>query len=288
MKYVDNVGLFWNFKVIMPFKRGRSMQSLVERKKATFEIILHRGMFGGGDVSLAVATLPLSDLNSKISCGGLSLPLTRDGRGKNVGGVLSAFVNIRTPVSTPDVLVTEDRRLVVESWPEVPSASSSVSAGPVQEPSSASHSPAAAAEPHVSSPATPAPAVVNPYASQLTEKERADPLSVDFLESNDVMDGEVESIQAQLANPSSLSEEDLLDLGLRLQLIQGKLGILVANVQNEKLSLADYLSMIKERLRRDKILALYCKAEGDNATAVKIMKRIKVMQSEIENAEANN
>jgi hypothetical protein len=314
-RYIDGKGLSFGFKAIIPLKRGRSLQIQLERKKATFDIVMHRGYFSS-DLTVATVSLSLGDMLTKVDCGGDSLPMTKDGK-KSVGGVMSAYIRLRKPLVSPQVMVEEERELIVESWPEVlvsPSApdTTPTAAGVNDSESLGIGASEASTAVVATSPAiqtSDAGAVANTpagvagsrqpdgseeiseaakkamadFAGRLSDKEMRDPMNVDFLESNDVMDAEVEFLTSQLRTPQ-LSEDDQFALGLRLQLVQNKLQLLVMSVQNETLSLEDYLTRIRDRLQRDKVLALFCKAAGDMASAVRIMKRIKIMQTEIDNA----
>ena len=149
----------------------------------------------------------------------------------------------------------EEKKLVVGPWPAVPVAAvvdaPSLPAPPaVQESSSSSSSSVA-------------------YGN-LTEMEKSDPFSVELLESNDVLESEIESaaktissLLQQQQQQQSLSEDEedqLISLQCRLPILQAKLGILVAKVQSEALSFSEYLDVIKERLRRDQILAVYLRS----------------------------
>jgi hypothetical protein len=54
-------------------------------------------------------------------------------------------------------------------------------------------------------------------------------------------------------------------------------------VQNGVLSLDAYLSRIKARLESDKKLAVFCNQGGDKRSAVRVMKRVRIMTTEISN-----
>lgn len=298
VKYVDGEGCSWDFKIVLPFKRARSLHNLMERKKVTFEIVLHRGMFYGGDVTIGIASLPLAELLTKTAAGGHALPLTKDGKGRGIGGVLSAFAKLRTPVDGPEVRVTEDRRLTVAAWSDVvaappyaPLVEGIGSVQPIEELKEESTEKKFVSDALVkpsggqqNSEVISTVASVDRFSKQLTEKELNDPFSVDLLQSNDVMDAELESIKADLAQCSDQDEQ--FNLNFRYELIERNLNILVMRVQNESLSLESYLDSIRERITRDQYMALHFKNSGETAVALKIMKRIKIMTEELKNAEA--
>ena len=221
-----------NFKRILPIiKRGRSIQQLLVRKKASFEVILNRGMFYS-NVSLGTTTLPLADLLTKCECGG-TLSLLKPagesagggahGTGGRKGAMVSAgsvkvLLTLRKPLSQPEVNRTEERVLVLEQWPMVAdpqikidssyhSASDKVTNDALS--SSSSSSTAAAmttvqgSMPHDLSPEehikSTTPTTALPPPPPLTAREKADPCAVEFLESNDVIEAELEATQQALA-----------------------------------------------------------------------------------------
>lgn len=293
-RYVDEIGCVWDFKVVLPFKRGRSLNKLLERKKIIFEIILHRGMFSGGDVTLGMVSLPLVELLTKTTTGGDALPLTKEGRGRGIGGVLSAYAKVRVPIDGPEVRITEERQLVVLPWPDVvtslPAEGSGIKpaddartpdegtvASPIEAPAAAALTATASVGPGNSH---------EHVAKQLSEKEIQDPFSVDFLISNDVMDTELESLRAELTQCADPDEK--FNIKFRYDMVERNLNILVMHVQNESLSLEDYLNTLRDRLKRDQFMALYFKNSGETNTALKIMKRIKIMSEELKNAEGGS
>ena len=155
----------------------------------------------------------------------------------------------------------EEKKLVVGPWPAVPVAA--VVDAPSLPPPPPTH-----AQIHTVQESSSSSSVA--YGN-LTEMEKSDPFSVELLESNDVLESEIESaaktisslLQQQQQQQQSLSEDEedqLISLQCRLPILQAKLGILVAKVQSEALSFSEYLDMIKERLRRDQILAVYLRS----------------------------
>ena len=284
--YQDGDVVF-NYEAVSPvLKRGRHVQQLYQRKKAVFDLVLHRGFWKGTAV-LCQAVLPLSDLLTKSKIGGpLELKTVSESgtskRGKTVGGQLTVYVSIRSPLSGPEVKVLEERKLVIEAWPAV------VAPSPIQSSSHITPLGVAVAEPgtptHSSS--SPTPPAVSGVLATLTEQEKSDPHSVDFLESNDVLEAEIRLAEA-LAH-SSQDDDERFNASLRLQLLQGKLQLLVYQVQNDQLSFDDYLAKIRARLQRDQLIALYFKTLGDKdstAAALSVMKRVLIMKKELQSAE---
>ena len=148
-----------------------------------------------------------------------------------------------------------------------PPASSSTPSSLSAAPSSSSSSSSSSAVATSSSSSTAAPsAASSAQFAILTEKEKSDPLSVELLESNDVLESAIEAVQKEMAallevkKRSEEQEDLLLSLQCRLPVLQSKLIFLVDRVQSEKLTLPDYLEMIKDRLQRDKVLAVYLRS----------------------------
>lgn len=291
VNYIDGEGCSWNFKVIVPFKRSRSLHNLLERKKILFEIVLQRGVFYGGDITLGVVSLPLVDLLTKTNAGGDSLPLTKEGRGRSVGGILSAYAKLRTPVDGPEVRITEERRLVLSPWPDTVSAQTTTNPDNIDSNTKdeiEAHEPSSISAPIVAP--NPAPNTAGSesekFSKFLTELELQDPFNPDLLQSNDVMDAELESIKDSLSRCRDPDEQ--FNLNFRYELIERNLNILVMRVQNESISLDDYLEIVRERLKRDQFMALHFKNAGDTGIALAIMKRIKIMTEELKNAEGTS
>lgn len=264
-------------------KRTKVAQNTMLRKRLTLKLVGQRaGVLWSSSVDLALATLPLSELAAASEAGGRTplyqIASAEDGaakKGKAVGGYVVVTMQVRRPLSGADVRVVEERQLVVEPWPPLPDSTAK------QQPSgSAPSSEGAAAV---------APSAARDYGGGLTERERKDPDAVDFLESNDVLEAEIEAV-TQAVQSGTLDEDAQFNATLRLQLLQVKMQTLVMRVQSEALSLDDYLQLIKDRVQRDKQIALYLSRNvGDadaKALAVKVMRRVKIMQQEIDNAEA--
>eukprot|EP01041_Mallomonas_annulata_P005978 gene5978-12055_t len=274
---------------------------------------------------LGIATLPLAELLHKCEYE-MKIPLmkydntntsstsTSTSR-KSIGGTLHVKLRLRTPVERAEVRKSLERVLVIQPWSEttlttipttttsstsnnnhsiastsnisqVPAPLPAVQTNMNTQPNKPAPAPAAAITGVTSSQPSQSPVKANPDFSRLSEQEKNNPLSVDFLISSDVMDAEVEALQAKLTKQqSALSEEEKIDLSTRLTTIQVKLSILVNQVQNDELSLEDYLIMLKKRLEQDRLLAVYCNTHGKKQEAIAITKRIIITQKEIKGVE---
>eukprot|EP01038_Epipyxis_sp_PR26KG_P006385 gene6385-8795_t len=132
--------------------------------------------------------------------------------------------------------------------------------------------------------------VIVPIPQGLVEADVLDPFGSNQLESNDVMESEINIIENKLANNLIFDEDELFNEQIRLQTIKIKLQILIQNVQENKIEMDDYLQNLRNRIEKDRLLANYFKelktSEG-TAIAIKIMKRMKIMKDEIKGAEEN-
>jgi hypothetical protein len=278
----------WKFQTSFDVvKRSKVTQATQLRKRVTLKLIGQKtGMLWSSTVDLAMAILPFSDLATVSESGGrtalFQITQGEDGatrKGKAIGGYLVANLQVRKPLSGEESRTIEERQLQLEPWPALPVPVSNTAASP-----STAESNAASAATSTSTPSAGAD-----YGAGLTDREKSDPEAVDFLESNDVLEAEIARVQQQLQS-GQLDEDAQFNATLRMQLLQVKLQTLVLRVQNETLSLEDYLEILRERVRRDKQLALYLsKVVGDaeaRETAVRVMRRMKIMEQEIDNAAA--
>ena len=319
------------FQSVLPIvKRNRSMQTNIRKTKATFEVALTRGVFFS-NVDLGTASLSLADLNTKCACGGI-LPLEKSSNsstGKKItacsAGSMTVYFKMRKPVAAAEVLKTVERTLVLEGWPSLshvyrsPTATATATATHTdtntvlsspqtnQKVSDEGSSDASGAHSAglVSATRAKVPSMqpkTNADFAILSEREKSDPCSAEFLESNDVLEAEIASDSAAIleieGRPASAhSEEDessLFTMKLRVQLMTTKLNMLVTSVQQEVLSLEQYIDKLKARLGRDRVLAQYLLAvsrqeeppEGTSHNLASLTKRINIMQKEIANVES--
>jgi hypothetical protein len=306
-----------NHKQILPvIKRGRTLQQHLARKKATFEVILNRGMFFSS-VSLGTATLPLADLLTKCECGGtlqLARPAEPGRRASTMSaGSVVARVRLRKPVAGPELVRFEERVLVLEPWPAVDlngvvGVAAETPATPAPSQSTESIPTRSTSAPAPAPPLAAPPAQVDRHTradfSLLTAREKNDPCAVEFLESNDVLDAELTAVNAALAqlradgrsSSGTDVEGKVLEYSIRSQMLAVKLTMLQQSVENETLSLADYLVRLQDRLRRDEVLLKFFVAkkatlkDPDDVPAVakheaSVRQRMAVMRSEIEGAQ---
>lgn len=357
VKY-DNGTVQFSYQAILPIlKRGKHAVQQYSRKKAIFDLTLVRK--GGGFLfwsaadkseTLCSAVLPLNDLLNKSSCGG-ALPLktaatpgsanssnSSNKRSKIVGGYLQVKLVIRSPLLGPEVVIKEERKLIIGPWPNIIAGGNNNNNSCFLETMGSTAFDKSEAElDSIVVPLNDQTTVVvlantivqcndndgsskakegnsNSYASQLTKKEMDDPHSVDNIESNDVLEQEILDATAaagKLKNDGGeYDDNDSFSINLRLQLLQTKLQLLVYQVQNEIISLDQYLEVLRARVKKDQIMALYFKSVADSARqdavadnrrennndsdtiiadntahALRIMRRVQIMKQEIKTAE---
>ena len=301
----------FNTSMLLPLSIKRTSDKKVlalayQRKSATFVLTCKQGFIFKTEVAIGTVTLPLADLLTKLECGGtIGLCRVNDkGKLKEVPGAMTVKLSLRTPITNPVVSVSEERVLVVDAWPEIkvaplaataPSTNASISVAPPVVAQTTNATPTVVAPPTP----IPVPVPVDTFAD-VTVQEKNDPLGVEWLVSNDVLDDDLARSQEQLAGCADPDAKFYLQL--RVQLITTKLAILVKNVQEETLSIDDYLNNLRERVTKDKRLVQYLRCEYSKLNAstnkdheelqekVKAVRgvehRIKVMTDEIQGAEA--
>jgi hypothetical protein len=254
--------------------RKKSFIKTLLRKKVRIDIILHQGILFVTQKTIGSVFLPLGGLIEASSCGGNDLVIVNEA-GRAIGGSIHADVNIRYPYSGMETHFVEERVLEVGPW--LPASSSSLPVSPLGKDVVAYGTIIQRAEGHdaVSS---------SGLTSELLDKEKVDPLNIAFYISNDAMDRELARINT--AVKEVLDEDVKSDLALRRGLLEVQLSMLVTRVQNEELTMQQYLEQLCERVRRDRKLALYLQAEGRKSEALAVMKRILIMETEIKGAEA--
>ncbi|CAE7542038.1 unnamed protein product, partial [Symbiodinium microadriaticum] len=96
--YNDSEGnVMFNNTQTFSFRRRGAAESMFKRKKATFDVVLHRGFFYG-KVTIASARLSMEGLLTKGSIGG-DISLTDTEGRKCVGGTLRVLISLRKPIS---------------------------------------------------------------------------------------------------------------------------------------------------------------------------------------------
>ncbi|TFJ82506.1 hypothetical protein NSK_006184 [Nannochloropsis salina CCMP1776] len=59
----------------------------------------------------------------------------------------------------------------------------------------------------------------------------------------------------------------------------------VLRVQREEITIDQYVSTLVERVKRDKLLALYCSHQQKRVLAFRVLRRVKIMEEELRGVE---
>ena len=292
--------LNFNASIRATVPRRKSFSTSLLRKKAHFDLVLHKGGLSfllSRDEVIGVVLLPLAKLITQISCGGDDVAITSpESVEKAIGGALGVSISIRSPYGRNEasVAVTEEERVLeVGAWPplpqteELPQSSKASTASETMRPQVSA---AISGEPIASRDGAASSKQINKY-DVLSVKEREDPLAVEFYISNDALEAEIERLEAQLSNDDKTlkkeqEEEDFLNLKLRRDLLQVQLSVLVAKVQREELSIENYVATLRYRSQQDGLLVQYCKSHGKSKEAALVQSRLEIMLKEIESAAA--
>jgi hypothetical protein len=282
----------FNCSSVFTFRR-RGAESQIARKKATFDVVLHRGFFKS-DVTIASAKIPLEGLLSKGTIGG-DISLTESGGRKCVGGTLRVSISLRKPIAGNEVRVETTRELVIAEWPSIEQSTSSTASHipPESTPHTSHHTHTLGSVESDSTTATATDRIqqssdvssssdISPDFPTLSQLEKDDPHNVHLMVSNDVLEAELELAHAEKAKATS--DEDKSDLDLRIILLNGALTVLVSKVQGGDISLTQYIDSVKARIVQDRFIAVYCSRIGLKKDAVRVMKRIRIMEAEVAGA----
>lgn len=285
VNYVDSDrAAVFNCANVFTFRR-RGAESQIARKKATFDVVLHRGFFKS-DITIASAKLPLDALLSKGTIGG-DISLTESGGRKCVGGTLRVRISLRKPISGKEVRVETSRELEIAEWPVSSSVSSRAKlCQESNHDASIENGVEGSSNDPIVAKTESLPSSTISYSkeafSTLSEMEKSDPHNVQLLVSNDVLEAELELANAE--KQKALSEEEMSDVGLRIILLNAALTVLVSKVQGGDISLTQYIDSLNTRIVQDKLIAVYCSTFGSKKDAIRVMRRIRIMENEVKGA----
>jgi hypothetical protein len=230
--------------------------------------------------------VPLNELLTKSSLE-VSIPLVSapdagaaSKKSKTVGGCLSVRIKIRSPLMGPEKVEIEERKLIVGPWPDLKNFSAPSVPRQLEAQVDSNKKEITPNKPSVS-------VSTSANFNSLDLREKSDPHSVDFIDSNDALDEEIK-ICSELVASGRLEEDELFSEKTRLQILQTKLQMLEIMVNSEKLSLEQYIEMIKDRLKKDQIKAVYLRSFKDaehDKDALRVFRRVKIMQEEIKSVE---
>ena len=263
-------GAQWGAEFTVPLVRNRSTAMHFARRSATFEIFKKKGLFGSS--AIAKCAVELAPLLTQCEVDEW-LPFCKPGPGRTTArqrGELRVGLAVHSPLKEPQTLLVERRTLQVGPWPVPVSARTGAAALAAPAPAAAAPAAAAPAAPA----AAPSPAAAARFAS-VPETERASPHDPSLLVSNNVLDAEIEATVG-----------DDLNTVVRRTLLQGRVDLLVAEVQSGKLDMPGYCARVSQRLRKDQLLALWLREAGRRDDALRVLKRAKAMKAELAGVEA--
>lgn len=307
----------WDHKHYHDLPNTKQLPALLKRAKVEFILRVSRGflMFSSKE-EVGRATLSLEGLLSSCECGGtleLMAPPKEGTKSKAVGGSISVSLRMRRPVSSERAAtIVDETILVIEDWPIVPKQVSVASSpAPSEQRVSAEVSPKGPRgqqqtslvqlpekkflSPHSEIPciqktkensktrSSPLPleqslnlSVPVSLREGLSDEEMGDPGNTKHIVSNEVLEHEIKLLKCQ----GSLSGSNKV----RLQELEFNLQYLVADVQNERLTIEDYLAEVEHRIVQDRRLVGYLTACGRNDEAKSVSNRISIMEEEVKTA----
>ena len=304
----------WDYKRYHDFPNTRQLATSLKRAKVEFILKVSRGFFMfSSKEEVGRATLSLEGLLSSCECGGtleLMSPPKEGMKSKAVGGSISVSLRMRRPVSCEKAAtIIDETILVIEDWPivrqQVPSPSLHATSGHQvpqgqieskqalhgQLPTKAvsiQHSEVSGipkAKENSKARCSVLPLVPSSNVSVpesllegLDDEEMRDPVSPKYIVSNEVLDYEINLLKSQ-GPLSASSKARLKDLTL-------KLNFLVADVQNDRLTIEDYLAEVRHRIEQDRLLVGYLTGCRRNDEANSVSKRISIMEEEVKTATA--
>ncbi|KAI3650410.1 hypothetical protein MP228_003891 [Amoeboaphelidium protococcarum] len=308
----------FDFIKVVRIERNKAFQRYVERRKMTFDLYHYRGFLRKSTL-IGRAQLKLDQLLSESMVYSI-LPLIEGNSKRETGATLEVQVRLRQPVLKPDIVTLDDKWLFIGDY--APQSNMPSSIQPPTSSTSATLSPdlnrSQAAELKVDSSSkslnntTPtmqksSPGVspvsantatsstsVSSKTAQSSQSARDDQLleqlveqfdNIEAIVSNNVLEmlqtETIKAIAEQRTTRSGKSVDDLNDVKQRIDL---KMNLLVIQVQTGQLTMEKYLAQLKQSIEDHKQMALRFKQLGNLDYARKALARIKVMQSEYEEA----
>jgi hypothetical protein len=113
-----------------------------------------------------------------------------------------------------------------------------------------------------------------------------DPLATLMYFSNDVLEAEIESLNARIQQGNAAGQ-DTTEILVRKSNIEVQMNALVAAVQSEDLSISEYLTDLVNLIERDTKLAVALKQHNRLKEAGQVLRRAKIMKKELALAKEN-
>ncbi|KAI9289319.1 hypothetical protein BC943DRAFT_286138 [Umbelopsis sp. AD052] len=303
----------FNFKTSIPITRhNRVFMRYLQRKKATFEVYHKRYSYGffARPLLLGKVTLEMNQLLTNATVGGVLEIM--DQNKKKTGAMLHVEISLSEALTDSEAPTKQDKWLIIDEYNSniypllasaqlIPQSMSNYQPTPIASPQVSTPSQpltptAPVTEDVVAKPTTPQPApskieqtVANPPKAAVTEEEsefeqaEAEFNDADSIVSNMVLETEIGLINSAIAACHGTVPEHLMD---QKQALEIKMNMLVIQVQTGGLTIEQYLNNVRSRIEQDKKCALIFKRAGRLDLAKQALRRKKIAQDEVDEAEA--
>jgi len=260
---------------------------LVRRQKGSF--------FFTSEQTIGKIIVPLQCLANQCECAGTFELI--DDKSVAVGGSLTVSIRIRNSITGDKSIVLDQKVLNIGEWqrsnPINHSSASTLQTTATAHPDPAVNTPistitapdsaATAQTPVVATSGPPMSTDNRPsIGSRIPEDERKDPLSADLYISYDAMVDEIARLNDNLASGEA---NDQVMCKLRVKVMEMRSSQLVEKYQNGDIENDVYISVLKDRIEKDKILAAYLHASGRKHDSYVVFRRMNVMVKEVKSVE---
>ncbi|CAI5709204.1 unnamed protein product [Hyaloperonospora brassicae] len=258
--------------------RSRGTMRLFGIKKAVFEVWSLATLFRNSEL----VARAYQELTPLLTCCEINTHIPFLGRSrKPCGGDIEIVLQVRRPLKEKEVRLETVEDLVIGDYPDpvtpVPERVPVPSLVVKQSPVGASGPIAKGLERTTDHRSTLPQRQPNPASIPVD-----DPHHLDLIVSYDVIDEELDRVGAKL--PSS-SERNAVEWGDRCDSLVLKKQLLEIEMQTGKLTLDAYVGRLRSRISDDRILIAELLALNRRSDAARVLRRIKIMQKEIEGTE---
>ncbi|KAI8583143.1 hypothetical protein K450DRAFT_224421 [Umbelopsis ramanniana AG] len=303
----------FDFKTSIPITRhNRVFMRYLQRKKATFEVYHKRYSYGflPRPLLLGKVTLEMNQLLNNATVGGVLEIM--DQNKKKTGAMLHVEISLSEALMDTEIPTKQDKWLIIDEYNSniypllasaqlIPQSMSNYQPTPIASPQVGTPpqplTPTApVTEDAVAKPTSPQPTsskidqtVANPPKAAATEEEsefeqaEAEFNDADSIVSNMVLENEIGLINSAIAACHGTVPEHLMD---QKQALEIKMNMLVIQVQTGGLTIEQYLNNVRSRIEQDKKCALIFKRAGRLDLAKQALRRKKIAQDEVDEAEA--
>ncbi len=272
------------------------------KKKAEFTLVRHKGFwpFASEEV-LGKIIVPLEPLSTRCECTGAFELVDGSARPKAIGGTLTISIRIRKPISGVDTVVADNWVLVIPEW-ELKQPTKHVTPQIAPFPSQTLNTQTNVRRDFVESGGNDGvesftPITGNPsdqtamnLGKGLSEEEKKDPLSYKFyIQSFDLLSHEIEELEKSLKFSGHNSPQNSRKhMERRLAIFRANKDGLEQQVSGGELDIESYLQILQNRVDRDKALVKYLTYCGLQPDALKVLRRMNIVNQEIISAKPEN